>query len=126
MRYLIDTHVFLWMISAPEKLTDNVRDILEDGNNVIFLSSISGLEIAIKASIGKLKLPEKPFQYIASQMSKYNVEEIPLRMIHSTYISNLPAIHKDPFDRILICQSIVEKIPLITNDGMPGYKSRKD
>jgi PIN domain nuclease of toxin-antitoxin system len=69
MRYLLDTHVFIWMMSSPDKLSSKVIELIEDGNNLLFLSAISGLEIAIKSSIGKLTLPEKPYEYIKKQMA---------------------------------------------------------
>lgn len=85
---MLDTHVFLWMVSTKDKLPEKVKNILEDGDNLLFLSSISGLEIAIKYKIGKLKLPEKPFKYINKLMVKYNIVELPLRIQHTAFTAD--------------------------------------
>ena len=116
MRFLLDTHIFLWMISSPQKLKQKVKLILENGDNLLFLSAMSGLEISIKYQIGKLKLPEQPVDYIIKKMNEYAIEELSIKMVHAAYVNTLPEIHKDPFDRLLIAQSIIEKLPLITND----------
>jgi len=105
------------MISKPKKLNKKVKELLENGDNLLFLSSISGLEISIKYQIKKLKLPERPSNYVIKKMKEYSIEELPVRIVHSSFVSELPEIHKDPFDRLLIAQSIIEKIPLITDDS---------
>ena len=104
------------MISSPQKLKQKVKLILENGDNLLFLSAMSGLEISIKYQIGKLKLPEQPVDYIIKKMNEYAIEELSIKMVHAAYVNTLPEIHKDPFDRLLIAQSIIEKLPLITND----------
>lgn len=116
MRILLDTHIFLWMISAPEKLSRTVKDILESKENEIFLSAVSGWEIAIKYQIGKLRLAENPDIYIPRQVVENSLEVLPIQMNHAINVSNLPDIHNDPFDRLLISQSQIENLPLITND----------
>ena len=116
MIILIDTHVFLWMISAPNKLSDRAKDIIESTNNEVFLSVVSGWEITTKAKINKLKLPEKPEIYIPEQIQKNFIEILPIEMKHVLNIYNLPGIHKDPFDRLLISQSQLEDLPILTND----------
>ena len=116
MRVLLDTHVFLWMISAPEKLSKTVKDILESKVNEIFLSAVSGLEIAIKCKINKLQLPNNPDIYLPHQVAENSLKILPIGMNHTVNVFNLPDIHKDPFDRLLISQSQLEKLPIITND----------
>jgi len=116
MIILIDTHVFLWMISAPNKLSDRAKDIIESTNNEVFLSVVSGWEITTKAKINKLKLPEKPEIYIPEQIQKNFIEILPIEMKHVLNIYNLPGIHKDHFDRLLISQSQLEDLPILTND----------
>ncbi len=116
MRVLLDTHVFLWMISSPEKLSEYVKELVESEENEIFLSAVSGWEITIKSQINKLKLPDKPDIYLPQQIEKNFVTVLPIRMSHVLNIYNLPDIHKDPFDRLLISQSQLENLPLITND----------
>jgi PIN domain nuclease of toxin-antitoxin system len=117
MKLLLDTHVFLWMISNPEKLSKTVKEIIETEENEIFLSSVSGFEIAIKYQIDKLKLPENPDIYIPRQIKKARIKVLPVKMNHALNVHNLPHLHKDPFDRLLISQSQLENIPLATDDA---------
>lgn len=106
------------MISMPEKLSSTAITTLENGNNEIFLSAISGLEIAIKCKIGRLKLLKKPEIYIPEQMNLKAIQMLPVSMSHSLNVYNLPDIHKDPFDRLLISQMQLENLPIITDDEM--------
>jgi PIN domain nuclease of toxin-antitoxin system len=105
------------MISSPEKLSEPVEKIIESKENQIFLSAVSGLEITIKFQINKLELPDRPDIYIPQQMKENIVEVLPIRMNHVLNVYNLPDIHKDPFDRLLISQSQLENLPLLTNDS---------
>ncbi len=116
MKYLLDTHAFLWMISAPERLSGKVRSIIEDANNDLFLSAVSGWEIAIKARLGKLGMTAS-VNIILEQMIKNNISDLPIDMSHSMKLFDIPEIHKDPFDRMLIAQAIVESFPIITHDS---------
>ena len=116
MKALLDTHVFLWMISRPESLSEFAKKIIETEHNEIFLSPVSGWEITIKYQINKLKLPDKPDIYIPQQIDENFVTVLPIRMNHVLNVYNLPDIHRDPFDRLLISQSQLEGLPLITND----------
>lgn len=116
MRVLLDTHIFLWMISDPGKLSRLVKNILESKENEIFLSAVSGWEIAIKYQIGKLRLAENPDVYIPRKAEENSLELLSIEMNHAVNVSNLPDIHNDPFDRLLISQSQLENLPLITND----------
>jgi PIN domain nuclease of toxin-antitoxin system len=104
------------MISAPGKLSGTVKNILESKENEIFLSAVSGWEIAIKYQIGKLRLAENPDVYIPRKAEENSLELLPIEMNHAVNVSNLPDIHNDPFDRLLISQSQLENLPLITND----------
>ncbi len=106
------------MISAPDKLPATLKALMEAGENEIFLSSVSGWEIAIKYQINKLKLPDKPDLYIPLQLEKYFIEILPVEMDHALNVFHLPDIHKDPFDRLLISQSQLEGLPLVTDDSM--------
>jgi PIN domain nuclease of toxin-antitoxin system len=118
MKYLLDTHTFLWMISYPDSLSKKAKSIIENSDNNLFLSSASGWEIVIKYQIGKLELPEEPVSYVIKQMKDNYIEDLPIIMAHSLYVHNLPEIHKDPFDRIIIAQSVIEKIPIISCDSI--------
>jgi PIN domain nuclease of toxin-antitoxin system len=116
MEVLLDTSVFLWMISKPERLSKKARAIIESKDNELFISAVSGWEITIKFQINKLKLPDKPEVYVPNQIKENLLEVLPIEMKHVLNIYNLPDIHKDPFDRLLISQSQLEKLPILTKD----------
>lgn len=116
MRVLLDTGVFLWMISGPEMLSAKARTIIETRENELFLSTVSGWEISIKFQIGKLKLPNKPGIYVPLQVEENQMDVLAIKMNHVLNICNLPNFHKDPFDRLLISQSQLENLPILTSD----------
>lgn len=116
MKYLLDTHTFLWWNMDDPQLSLLAREILADGNNEIFLSVASAWEITIKTARGRLALPEDPAQYVASRMSLHNFQALPVQIHHATQVYKLPMHHADPFDRLLIAQSQVEIMPLLSVD----------
>jgi PIN domain nuclease of toxin-antitoxin system len=116
MKALIDTHVFLWWNADETQLSPRARKIISDGKNEIFLSAASAWEIAIKASKGRLVLPEEPALYVASRMSIHRFQSLPVQVSHALRVYNLPLHHADPFDRLLVAQCQVESLPLITKD----------
>ena len=116
MRGLLDTHTFLWWVTNQPQLSERVKLILSDRNNQIFFSAASGWEIAIKTQLGKLEIPNEPEAFIANQLELNSFQILPIELKHTLHIYYLPIHHKDPFDRILIAQSQVEKLPLLTLD----------
>ncbi len=116
MKALIDTHVFLWWITDDRRISLTAEEIIEDGNNDLYFSSASCWEIAIKSNLGRIVLPDKPVSFIASQLSTNSIQALPIHVVHALNIINLPDIHKDPFDRMLISQAQMEKLPIITSD----------
>lgn len=123
MKILLDTHIFLWMFLTPSRISANVEFLIKDINNEIFLSSISSWEIAIKYSIGKLKLPDTPEIYVPDRMKRANLKSLEISHEHTLAIANLPPIHKDPFDRLLITQANVENLALLSADSVFGNYS---
>lgn len=117
MRALLDTHAFLWWVTDDAQLSDTARTVISDPGNVLFLSAASAWEIVIKNRTGKLSLPERPEQYIPSRLVANRFESLPIQTIHALQVANLPDYHRDPFDRILVAQSQVEKLPIITIDN---------
>lgn len=97
MIFLLDTHVFLWMISAPDKLSIRTQEIIKSVDNEILFSVVSGWEITIKSQINKLRLPKKPEIYLPEQLQKNFIGVLPIEMKHALNIYNLPDIHKDPY-----------------------------
>jgi PIN domain nuclease of toxin-antitoxin system len=116
MRYLLDTHVWLWLQTQPERVSDDVRDRLGDGAAQLLLSAASSWEIAIKHALGKLPLPEPPKTYVPSRMRHDGVDGLPVTHAHALHVATLPPHHGDPFDRLLVAQSQVEDVPLVTAD----------
>ncbi|MBP7528172.1 MAG: type II toxin-antitoxin system VapC family toxin [Syntrophorhabdaceae bacterium] len=93
--------------------------------NELFLSAASAWEIAIKANLGRLHLPDRPDRFIPGQLTRNAIESLPIEMSHALRVSRLPAIHRDPFDRIIVAQSISEKMPVVTRDVfIAKYKVR--
>lgn len=116
MRLLLDTHVWLWMLSDPPRLTHEARELISDPENELLLSAVSSWEISIKFALGKLGLPEPPAEYVPSRMIETGVVGLPIEHAHALAVATLPSHHRDPFDRILIAQAMIESIPIITAD----------
>lgn len=112
MRYLIDTNIFLWWLDDDRKLKISIRKIIEDSKNQVFVSIVSALEISIKHQLGKL--PLKTTIEECFKVSSFEVLDIALD--HVFQLGKLPLYHKDPFDRILIAQAMVENLTLVTSD----------
>ncbi len=110
--YLVDTHIVIWAGSTPERLTPSVAAALTDPGNIVAVSSVSVAEMAIKSSLGKLMLPMSPLAFC--EALGYDVA--PLSGAHAERVQTLPLLHRDPFDRLLIAQAIVDDLTLITGD----------
>jgi len=117
MRILLDTHSFLWWITDDPRLSDHARKVISDGENELFFSAASGWEIAIKIHIGRLKLSQDPKQYILDQLRLNGIQSLSIHIHHALHVSNLPAHHRDPFDRLLIAQAHLEGLAIITTDA---------
>lgn len=100
------------------RLPGFVRDFIADERNELFLSSASCWEMMIKAKIGRLTFPEAPEKFIPGQMKQNNIAGLSVQIIHALHVYSLPDKHKDPFDRMLIAQAQVERMPIITNDRL--------
>lgn len=116
MRALIDTHCWLWALSEPSRLGSAARDLIESGENDVVFSAVSAWEIAIKSSLGKLKLPESPADFVTSRLARHRMTALPIYHTHALHVTTLPLLHRDPFDRLLIAQCQIEQLPLLTAD----------
>ena len=116
MKILLDTHTFLWWIEDDPQLSAAALATIEDSANQLFFSAASGWEIAIKSQIGKLRMPENLDQFITEQLYRNNFTVLPIHLSHALHVHALPLFHRDPFDRILVAQSAIEKMPLLTID----------
>ena len=114
MSFLLDTHTFLWIFQAPERLPKKVRKIITDSDNTLFLSTASGWEIGIKYHLGKLKLPQRPDDFVPVNTRDRNILSLEIEMEQALRAASLPAYHKDPFDRMLIAQAQLKKLTVLT------------
>lgn len=121
MKLLLDTEIWLWSLTAPERMNDVARLALEDPSHDLFLSAASAWEVCIKAALGKLPLPEHPSRYIPSRMAHMGVEGLAVEHAHTWRVYDLPLNHKDPFDRLLIAQAQAEDMTLVSAD--PQFRS---
>ena len=118
MRVLLDTCTFVWLATESSRVSAKAADVFADPDNEVFLSVASCWEIAVKHSAGKLKLPEPPPRLIPAYRSRYGLASLPLDEESALYVGRLPRLHVDPFDRILICQSITQSMPILTPDEL--------
>lgn len=116
MRTIIDTHILIWFLEGNPTLSKSRRQLIAAAQNEIFVSIASLWEIAIKISIGKLAMA-KPISDVIKQITTQNIEILPISTDHILKVSSLPFHHRDPFDRIIIAQSQVENLPIITDDA---------
>lgn len=116
MKVLLDTHSFLWWCMDDPSLSVQAKKIIANGQNEVFLSAASVWEIVIKTAKGRLILPDPPAQYIANRMNLYRFQSLPVQISHAVHVYDLPPHHNDPFDRMLIAQSRLESLPLVTKD----------
>lgn len=116
MRYLLDTHTFIWSITDPARLSTRVRDLIEDPDNDILLSCASAWEIAIKAGLGRMQPPRDVAEHVPEQLLKHGFIHLPIELPHVLAVARLPLLHRDPFDRLLVCQAQLERLPLLTSD----------
>jgi PIN domain nuclease of toxin-antitoxin system len=118
MRVLLDTHTFLWWIDNGPNLSAQAHLMISDGANELFLSTASSWEIAIKTRLGKLCLPENLEQFVTEQLVVNNITSLPIQLYHSLAIYRLPLLHRDPFDRMLVVQSQIEEMLILTADPL--------
>jgi PIN domain nuclease of toxin-antitoxin system len=116
MKFLLDTHVFLWFISGDARLPAGWRDTIRQPHHEIYLSVVSLWETIIKYQLGKLPLPESPERYLPAQRERHQIADLPLDEASVRQLAALPLIHRDPFDRMLICQALEHKLTIITVD----------
>ncbi|WP_242034280.1 type II toxin-antitoxin system VapC family toxin [Richelia sinica] len=113
----MDTHTFIWYVTDDSQISNQVLEVINDENNQIFLSIASVWEMGIKHGLGKLSF-NVPFEtFIRQQMSINDFTLLDIKISHINTVAQLPLHHRDPFDRILIAQAIVENIPIISGDS---------
>ena len=117
MSYLLDTSAFLWFVTGDRKLSRLARRILEESSDEFYLSMASLWELAIKANLGRgLDLPSPFAEFAEVELQAERIQILNIQLAHVKRVADLPHIHRDPFDRLLIAQSLVENLPMITSD----------
>ncbi len=115
MRLLLDTCTFLWILAEAPQLSFRALDLFTTPENEVYLSSVSAWEISVKHALGKLPLPE-PTEFIPAMRKIHGIESLSLDEESTLYLSRLPQYHRDPFDRMLVCQAIVQDLVILTPD----------
>ena len=118
MKLLMDTHTFMWWHSEPQRIPTDTLTLLQNSNHELLLSVVSLWEMQIKTQLGKLTLRDDLELMLKIQQERNSLNLIPVEFIHILELRNLPMHHKDPFDRLLIAQSKVEKATLISRDSV--------
>ena len=116
MRLLLDTHVFLWYISADAKLPAPFRTAIQDPANEVYLSAVSVWEAVIKHGLGKLPLPGPPADYLPQQRLVHGIASLPVDEGAMPHLATLPPLHRDPFDRLLVAQALQHGLIIATVD----------
>lgn len=114
MNILLDTHVLIWALENNPTLSKSAEKAIIDGGNMVFVSAASVWEIGIKMSMGKLEAPDN----LIEEIRLHRFTPLPMTFEHAKLAGSLPDIHKDPFDRMLVAQAMLEKLTLITRDRM--------
>lgn len=117
MKILLDTHIFLWFISGDTQLSTNIRDAIRDPDNEVYLSVVSIWEAIVKHQLGKLPLPEPPETYLPKQRDLHQIASLALNESSVIQLAQLPPLHRDPFDRMLICQALQNGLTIVTVDS---------
>ncbi len=118
MKLLLDTHVFLWLNDDTERLSQTVKELCSSGEHEFYLSIVSPWEMQIKYQLGKLSLAMPIAELINKNTQENNINLLQLNLSHISYLEQLPAHHKDPFDRIIIAQAIIEGMTIVTIDHL--------
>jgi PIN domain nuclease of toxin-antitoxin system len=118
VKLLLDTCTFLWAVSEPARLSARAQQLLVDPANDVFLSSVSAWEIGVKYGLGQLRLDQAPERYVPAEREAHGFDPLPLDEESVLHVARLPALHRDPFDRMLVCQAIVHGLALVTPDAL--------
>ena len=116
--YLLDTHTFLWFINDDKALSASAKGLIENPENILYLSIASVWEMAIKVSLGKLEVSSPFAEFIEEQLRENNITLLEIQISHTGLVSTLPFYHRDPFDRLIIAQALAENFSILGKDGV--------
>ena len=114
---LLDTHIFLWLQTSPERLGEHLA-MVEDVDTELFVSAATSWEIAIKYALGRLTLPSSPTTYVPERILAIGARPVAIEHEQALAVADLPPIHRDPFDRLLVAHAIHLDVPLMTADPL--------
>jgi PIN domain nuclease of toxin-antitoxin system len=115
---LLDTCTFLWVVIGADELSQRARDLVTDPENQVLLSAASAWEISVKHALGKLILPDDPVRLVTSERSRHRIAELPIDEAAALNAGRLPALHRDPFDRMLVSQAVLGGYTILTPDSL--------
>ena len=116
MRVLLDTQCWLWWFLSPDELNPRARETIASARDPLYLSAASSWEISIKTSLGKLRLPQPPKRYVPARLAETGMSAMAVEHAHALRVAELPPLHGDPFDRLLVAQAQIERMTLMTAD----------
>jgi len=113
---LLDTHAFLWWLTDDDRLSERAGELIADGANDVYFSAASAWEIAIKAGLGRIRLPDEAWTFTPDQLERNAFQALPVHVAHAVAVITLPDVHRDPFDRMLVAQAISEGLTIVSAD----------
>jgi PIN domain nuclease of toxin-antitoxin system len=120
VRLLLDTHAFLWWITDDDRFSERAAGLIADGANEVYFSAASAWEIAIKAGLGRIRLPDDAWSFTPEQLERNAFQALPVHVPHAIAVIALPDVHGDPFDRMLVAQALTEGLTILTADPWIG------
>jgi PIN domain nuclease of toxin-antitoxin system len=118
VRLLLDTCTFLWIVGGASELSSHARELFVDPDNEVYLSVVSAWEIALKHGAGRLPLPESPERFVPAERRRHGIDTLELDEETALHLGRLPPLHRDPFDRMLVCQAIVHGLVILGPDTL--------
>lgn len=118
MKLIIDTCTFLWIVGDARALSRRARELFQSVDNEVYLSTASAWEIAVKHGLGRLPLPEPPERFVPGMRERHGILSLAIDEESALHVSRLPAIHRDPFDRMIVAQAIVHGLTILTPDPL--------
>ncbi|MGH7290806.1 MAG: type II toxin-antitoxin system VapC family toxin [Myxococcota bacterium] len=118
MIILLDTCTFLWVISGADELSERARSLVADAANQVLLSAASAWEIGVKHALGKLPLPDDPMRFVIGERERHRIAALPIDEAAALNVGRLPALHRDPFDRMLVSQAVLGGYTILTPDRL--------
>jgi PIN domain nuclease of toxin-antitoxin system len=116
VKVLLDTHVLLWWLVDDPRLSERARQVVSDPSAAVYFSAVSSWELAIKFALGRLELPAPPRSFVPRVLQEQSIRSLDITHAHALDVADLPAHHRDPFDRLLVAQARVEKVGIVSGD----------